>query len=181
MKKTIVIYYSRTGSNKYLAEKTAQNLKCEIEEIKPRLNIFLLFLLRISLGIRSLKNKISEYDTVILCGPVWMGKFIIPLRDFVKKYGKSISRIYFITCCGSSDDKKEEKFGHAHVFCIVKNMLGDKCIHCEAFPIGLVLPGDKKEDSEAIMQTRLTDENFTGEIKKRFDNFIRRVSDNNRQ
>ena len=50
-------------------------------------------------------------------------------------------------------------------------MLGDKCIRCEAFPIGPVLPEDKK-DNNAVMKTRLSDNNFAGEIQKRFENFI---------
>ena len=64
--KTIVVYYSRKGSNKYLAEKISKSLSCEIEGIMPRLNIFILFLMNIHLGIRLLKHKINEYDKVIL-------------------------------------------------------------------------------------------------------------------
>jgi len=77
--KTIVVYYSNEGSNKYLAGKISKSLSCEIEEIKPRLNIFLLFLMNIHLGIRSLKHNIKDYDRVILCGLIWMGKLIPPL------------------------------------------------------------------------------------------------------
>jgi len=36
--KTIVIYYSNKGSNKYLAKKISKSLSSDIEEIKPRLN-----------------------------------------------------------------------------------------------------------------------------------------------
>jgi flavodoxin len=74
--KTIVAYYSRKGSNKYLAEKISKSLSCEIEEIKPRLDVFILFLMNIHLGIKPLKHNIQEYDRLILFGPIWMGKFI---------------------------------------------------------------------------------------------------------
>ena len=37
---TLVVYYSNTGSNKYLAEKIAAVLSCDNEAIKPRLNFF---------------------------------------------------------------------------------------------------------------------------------------------
>ena len=43
--KTIVVYYSRKGSNKYLANKIAKDLTCDIEEIRPRINAYLLFLM----------------------------------------------------------------------------------------------------------------------------------------
>jgi flavodoxin len=179
MKKIIVIYYSNTGSNKYLAEKIADSLGCDIEEIKPRPNLFpvlmLLSALKTSWGIKSLRHNLDEYDRIILCGPIWMGRFVSPLRGFIKKYHKRIKHLYFVTCCGSSYAVKDDKFGHATVFKLVKEMLGDKCVLCQALPIGLMLPEDKQKDSDAIMKTRLSDNNFIGEIQERFDNFINKV------
>ncbi len=175
MKNVIVIYYSNKGSNKYLAKKISARLSCDIEEIKPRMNIFLLFLMNVHLGIKPLKHNIEEYDTVILCGPIWMGKLIPPLRSFVEKYFNKINKLIFVTCCGSTDAKKDEKYGHGLVFNEVTNILKDRCILCQAFPVGLVLPDDKKEDTDAFMKTHLNDENFKGEIQERFDTFIRKV------
>jgi flavodoxin len=132
--------------------------------------------MKIHLGIKPLKNNIKEYDEVILCGPIWMGKFIPPLRSFVKKYNNKLNKLIFVTCCGSTDAKKYEKFGHGLVFQDVKNILKDKCFLCQAFPIGLVLPDDQKEDTKAFMKTHLNDENFKGEIQLIFDNFIRNIT-----
>lgn len=180
MKKNLVIFYSNTGSNKYLAQKIAGSLACDIAEIRPRPNAFPLLLLFSSLkrsfGIKELTPNPGDYERVILCGPVWMGKLISPLRDFLFKYRKSIDNLYFTTCCASSDAAKDEKFGHGLVFNLVREIMGDKCIHCEAFPIGLVVPDDKKEDSDTIMKTRLSDENFNGEILKRFEKLIQLIA-----
>jgi flavodoxin len=175
--KTIVVFYSNKGSNKYLAEKISKELSCQIEEIKPRLNIFLLFLMNIHLGIKQLRYNIKDYDKVILCGPIWMGKFIPPLRSFVNKYNNKLNKLIFVTCCGSTDAKKYEKFGHGLVFKEVESILKEKCILCQAFPIDLVLPDDQKEDTNAFMKTHLNDENFKGEIQVIFDNFITRVNE----
>lgn len=177
MKKTIVVYYSRKGSNKYLAEKISQYLSCELEEIKPRLNVFLLFLMNIHLGIKPLKHNIKEYSKVILCGPIWMGRFIPPLRSFINTYYAGINKLIFVTCCGSTDAKKDEKFGHGLVFKEVEKILNNKCILCQAFPVGLVLPDDKKEDADAFMKTHLNDDNFKGEILERFEKFIQKVTE----
>jgi menaquinone-dependent protoporphyrinogen IX oxidase len=174
--KTIVVYYSRKGSNKYLAEKISNSLSCEIEEIKPRLNVFVLFLMNIHLGIWPLKHNIKEYDRVILCGPIWMGKFIPPLQSFVEKYFSQINKLIFVTCCGSTYEKKDEKFGHGLVFKEVENMLKDKYVVCQAFPVGLVLPDDKKEDPDAFMKSHLNDENFNGEILERYNDFIKKLN-----
>lgn len=175
MKNFIVVYYSRKGSNKYLAGRISRSLSCELEEIKPRMNVFLLFLMNLHLGIKPLKHNIEDYDTVILCGPVWMGKLIPPLRSFIKNYFKNINKLIFVTCCGSTDTKKDEKYGHGLVFKEVINMFKDRSILCQAFPVGLVLPDDKKEDADAFIKMHLNDENFKGEILERFDNFIEKV------
>ena len=50
--KPIVIYYSRKGSNEYLARKIADRLSCDMEAIRPRLNAFSLFLMNLNPGIR---------------------------------------------------------------------------------------------------------------------------------
>jgi flavodoxin len=173
--KTIVVYYSGKGSNKYLAGKIAERLNCDMEQIKPRLNIPLLTIFGVYAGNRKLKAKIVAYDRILLCGPVFMGKFIAPLKSFVMNYEKQIRKLIFITCCGSTYEKKFDKFGHGHVFAQVENLLKEKCILCEALPIVLVLPDDKKEDHESFMKTHLNEDNFKGEIKERFDYFIGRV------
>ncbi len=36
MKNNLVVYYSNTGSNLYLAEKIAQSLDCDMEAIQPK-------------------------------------------------------------------------------------------------------------------------------------------------
>ena len=170
--KTIVVYYSNKGSNRYLAQKISQSLACDLEEIKPRLNVFLFFLMNIHLGNKALKSNVMEYDRVILCGPIWVGKFIPPLRSFVQKHKHSIKQLLFVTCCGSTYKNKDEKFGHALVFKEVERIFKDKTILCQAFPVGLVLSDEHKEDADAYMKTHLNEENFKGEIQDIYDDFI---------
>jgi flavodoxin len=176
MPNTIVIYYSRKGSNRYLAEKISGRLSCNIEEIRPRINAFFLFLLNFNPGIWKLRQPISSYERVILVGPIWMGRFVPPLRSFVKRYFKQIHKLVFVTCCGSTYAKKDEKFGHGLVFRNVRDILGDKLVFTQAFPVGLVLPDEQKEDADAFMKTHLNDGNFKGEIADRFEAFMKRVA-----
>lgn len=51
---------------------------------------------------RRMTHDIGSYDRVILVGPVYMGRFITPLRSFVKKYLREINSLVFMTCCGSA-------------------------------------------------------------------------------
>ncbi len=106
-----------------------------------------------------------------------MGRFIPPLRSFVSKYIQEINQLVFVTCCGSTYEKKDEKFGHGLVFKEVEGMLKGKCTLCQAFPIVLVLPDDQKEDTEAFMKTHLNDDNFKGEIEVQFESFISTLKD----
>ena len=176
MEKTVVIYYSNTGSNRFLAYKIAEMLNCDIDEIKPKLNVQPLLVFGISMGIQKLQVTIEDYDRIILCGPVWMGKLIAPLKGFIRKYRKSIQHLIFITCCGSSYEEKDKKFGHNLVFKKMKKLLGNKCLQCEAFPIPLLLPDDKKKNSDMVMNTRLSNENFKGEIAHVFSEFIEKIA-----
>jgi menaquinone-dependent protoporphyrinogen IX oxidase len=173
--KTIVYYYSHKGSNRFLAHKIATDLKCEIEEIKPRLNAHLLMLMGLNLGNIKLKTKVENFDRVILCGPIWMGKLIVPLKNFVVKYRPKIKELVFVTCCGSTFKDKDKKFGHNLVFNQIKSLLVHKCLHCEAFPINLVAPPELKEDPAAFMKVHLNNENFTEEIVSIYENFLGRV------
>ena len=173
MENSIVIYYSRTGSNKYIAEKIASSLHCDIEVLRPRLNIFLLLLLNMSAGNRSIKHNLQQYDRVILCGPVWMGKLISPLQNFITRYSNSIAQLYFITCCGGSPQKPDDQSSYLKVFETIGNLLGNKCSGCEALPVSFIVP-DAKTNQE-VMKARLNDAAFTGEIKSRYDNFIRKI------
>jgi flavodoxin len=174
--KTIVYFYSHKGSNRYLAQKIAADLNCEIEEIKPRLNVHLLMLMKVNFGNRKLKTNIENYERIILCGPIWMGQLIVPLKNFVKENISKINKLIFVTCCGSTFEKKDDKFGHNLVFNEVKNIANGKCIHCEAFPITLVLPDEQRDDNDAFMKTHLNDENFKGEIIAIYDSFIQKIS-----
>lgn len=176
MKKTMVAYYSNNGSNRFLAQKIQQELNCKIEEIRPRIKAHILLLMGLSLGIKPFKNNIAGYHRVILVGPIWMGKFIAPLKNFVNKYKNQINELVFVTCCGSDFKMKDEKFGHGLVFKKVKSILNEKCTYCAALPITLVVPDDKKEDGKTVMNTRLSESNFKGEIQELFNDFMAEIS-----
>ncbi len=167
-----VYYYSRKGSNKYLAQRIASDLNCEMEEIRPRLNTFLFMMMNLNLGNRKLKSNPTNYDKVILCHPIFMGKLIVPLKKFIIQNTNQINALDFVTSCGSTFAKKDEKFGHNLVFQEVKRLLGSKCEKCQAFPIGLVLPKELQESPDAFMHNHLNNENFKGEILSLYQNFI---------
>jgi flavodoxin len=174
--KTIVYYYSHKGSNRFLANRIADDLNCEFEEIKPRVNSHLLMLMGLNFGNRKLKTRIEEYEKVILCGPIWIGKLIIPLKNFINANSRKIGKLIFVTCCGSSFKEKDNKFGHNLVFDQVKRLLNDKCLHCEAFPIDLVAPEGLENDPNAFMKVHLNNNTFSGKIIPLYNAFLEKIN-----
>ena len=168
----IVVYFSRKGSNAYLAQKIADRLSADMEAIRPRLGSFGVVLFNLNPGIRKMKHRISEYDRVILVGPIFMGRFIAPLKSFIKRYKNQIHKLAFVTCCGSTYDKKDEKFGHGLVFEKLRTMVDGRLTLTRAFPVGLILPPEQREDPDAFMKAHLDDSTFKGEISERFEECI---------
>lgn len=174
--KTLVAYYSKTGSNRFLAKKIREDLECDIEELKPRVNLLFFTILssltKISLGNKKVEKSPADYDRVILVTPIWMGKLIVPAYNFLKKYNKEIKELNFLTCCGGDDDSKDDKFGYNSVFNQVKDIVGTRCKNCDAISVTLAVPEDKRDDDEAVMNARINSESFKGELLERYNLFL---------
>ncbi|HAK46892.1 MAG TPA: hypothetical protein DCO79_13365 [Spirochaeta sp.] len=175
--KTIVVYYSGKGSNRFLAGKAADALGCELVELEPRLAPGVIFAtaVKLSIGNKQLSQNFEDYDRVVLCGPIYMGSLAAPCSDFLHKYLKKVKKLDFITCCGSTDEKKNETFGYGKVFDKLEKRLGMQAGIFEAFPIELLLGEEQKGNDQAMMNIRMNEENFKGEIIKRLGSFVARI------
>ncbi len=165
--KTLILYYSRTGNNRFAALKLAEALDCDIEEIRSLCGGFSFLLLgsalTFGLGNRKLSRNPADFDRVILCGPIWMGRIVLPLRAFLRKYGRSLKSLAFVTVCGSDEASKSGGFGYETVFGKFRALLGEKFAGGFAIPVTLI-PGGGADATKA----RLNGANFTGEIAARF-------------
>lgn len=106
----LVVYYSRTGHTKTVAETISDMLACDIEEIvdtEKRSGIvgFLRSgreVMKKELTIlEGLKKDVSEYDLVIIGTPVWVLTMSTPVRTFIlqnKDYFKKVA--FFCTYGG---------------------------------------------------------------------------------
>ncbi|GAB1483101.1 hypothetical protein MASR2M78_19170 [Treponema sp.] len=174
--KTLVSYYSHSGNNRYIAEKIASELGADLYSIQPRLSgiVFqvLATLSNCSLGFWKKGLTLDQYDRVILCGPIWMGKLIAPLKDFLKKYDRGIRSLYFVSCFSLSYAQKDTKYGYSASFEQVRSLMGERYAGEAVFSIDYLVPEAKKGDGKELMKTHLSDENFTGEIAQRLTDFI---------
>ncbi|MCI8273920.1 MAG: flavodoxin [Clostridia bacterium] len=125
-KKTLVIYYSRSGNTKqiadYISEKTGGDV-VRIETVRTYPSNYDEMLdtakeEQRNGGRPELKNKninIKDYDTIFLGYPIWWGKIATPVYTFLDNYDLSGKKIAPFVTSGSSglsgtpsDIKREE-------------------------------------------------------------------------
>jgi len=113
--KTLVVFYSRTGNTKKVAEEIANALKCDIEEIidtKDRSGAsgYLASgrdaMKKKLTGIKEIKNDPSQYDLIILGTPVWAAKMSTPVRTYISQNKEKLKNVAFFCTMGGSGDVK---------------------------------------------------------------------------
>jgi flavodoxin len=114
-KKILLVYYSRTGNNKKIAKEIAGILKSDIDEIISEKSYGGIFgflrgghnsMKKKIINIKTIKNR-SEYDLIIVGGPIWAGGSLCPpVRAYLVKNKISKKKIAFFSCCGSGKPQK---------------------------------------------------------------------------
>lgn len=113
-KKIIVVYYTRTGTTKKVAEAIAENLKCDIEEIvdtKNRKGIFGWLrsgsdAMRERLAvIKDIKHNPAAYDMVIMGTPVWGSNLTPAIRTYITQNKRNLKNVAFFCTAGETGDK----------------------------------------------------------------------------
>jgi flavodoxin len=108
--KSLVVFYSRSGNTRIIAQAIANSLKSDIEEIidkKKRAGRFGFFIagkdatLKKLTKIDDIKTDPSKYDLIILGTPVWNGKMAPAIRTYIKEVKEKIRRVaFFVTADG---------------------------------------------------------------------------------
>lgn len=112
-KKVLVVYYSRSGTTKMVANEISTALKCDIEEIidkKKRRGIFALVLagrdavFKKTTEIAATKFDPKDYDIVIIGTPTWASSIPPAIRTYVQKNMSKLNNIaLFCTFNGSGE------------------------------------------------------------------------------
>ena len=113
--KALIVFYSRTGVTRKVAETLAAGLDADIEEIADH-NSWSGKIGFIKAGRAAMSKKLTsidqpryspaDYDTIILGAPVWAGKMPPALRTYIRQVpleGKEIA--LFATMKGNGGDK----------------------------------------------------------------------------
>lgn len=159
-KKILVVYYSRTGNTKVVAEEIASMLNADVEQIvdmKDRSGK----LGAIGAGkdatfkneteILTTKKNPADYDLVVLSTPVWSWNVTPALRTYINKYKKSFKNI---ACMATSQSTKMEK-----ITPIIEELAGKNSVASQGF-----VEDDFKTKNAAIYDAKL--KAFTDAIKE---------------
>ena len=112
--KALVVYYSRTGNTRLVAETIAEGLNADIEEIedkKDRTGAFGYLrsgyeaIFKKLTEIQPNNKKTEEYDLVIVGSPVWVGRLSSPARTYMTLHGHKIKNTTFFITCGVNSGK----------------------------------------------------------------------------
>jgi len=121
--KALVVYYSRTGTTKKIAEVISKELKCDIEEIydlKNRKGILGCIkagrdaILKKLTEIKDIKNDSKLYDLVIIGTPIWSWNMSSAIRTYLNVNKTNFKNVAFFCTMGGS---KGKTFEHMEELC----------------------------------------------------------------
>jgi len=115
MPRILVVYFSRTGHTRRIAEEIARRCDADvegIEEARSRRGFFGYLrsareaYKKVAVEIQPLRYAPSSYDVVVLGTPVWAGHLSSPMRAFLRAHAAEIaSCALFCTLGGSGAER----------------------------------------------------------------------------
>ena len=116
--KPIIVYYSRTGKTRIVANALKEQLSCEIAEIKSTedregfwgvVTCVLDSLLDRDDVIEPFNKDLKGYNQIIIASPLWIGKLSSPARTFMKQAELKDKEVdIFLTYNGRLTEEKEK-------------------------------------------------------------------------
>ncbi|MCK9151188.1 flavodoxin family protein [Methanobacterium alcaliphilum] len=113
--KALVVYYSRTGNTRDIAQTIAREMPCDIEEIydtQKRSGIigWLKSGYQANRGkltiLKPIEKDPSDYDLVIIGTPIWAGLPSVPIRTYLVENKDKFQKVAFFATYGSSGFSK---------------------------------------------------------------------------
>jgi flavodoxin len=112
--KTLVVFYSRSGSTKKIAQTLAKKLGADLDEIidhtdRSGIKGWLLAgrdAMKQSLTDISVKKDPKKYDLIVVGSPVWAWTGAPAVRTYLTKYKSQIKKVAIFTTSGSDAPDK---------------------------------------------------------------------------
>lgn len=148
--KVLILYYSRTGNNRLLAEQLADTLDSDIVEIRPRHKFRLLgfltdFFRNRDPDIHPFSSAPEDYDHVLIIAPIFDLAIAHPMRTALRQLGPELDRYSFVSLCGYYREGQAE-----HIFEELQTLTRKPPAHVQELWVGDLLPEDKRENVMAV-------------------------------
>ena len=113
--KSLVVYYSLSGTTRPVAASLAQDLGADVEEIRcPRYRRGFRGFVRAAYDswadrlppIEPLQHTASAHDLVVIGGPMWAHRASTPVRTYLRAHAGAFANVaFFLTLGGTSAEK----------------------------------------------------------------------------
>jgi len=121
MSKILIVYYSLTGSTRFIAETLLEPLNADILELKPIKDLnpdsgtrFMWGGAQATMKKKPKLEKIEvdplEYDMIVLGTPVWAWTFNPAFRTFLSMFNLAEKKVALWTCSAGSGNRAMEQF-----------------------------------------------------------------------
>ena len=116
--KALVVYYSRTGNTKVVADEVAEALGADLEEIKDTKDRQgpVGYMKSARDAVRKTRAKLkkavhnpADYDLVILGGAIWAGSICSPMQTYALDHKGKFKRAAFLCTAGSSSTTQAQR------------------------------------------------------------------------
>jgi flavodoxin len=113
--KALVVFYSRTGNTRRVAQEIMTMLHCDGEELRDEVKRtgFVGYMRsgrqamkKEPVQLNDLTKNLKDYDLVIVGTPIWAFTMSAPIRTFLEQNKESLPEIAFFTTSGSSPGDK---------------------------------------------------------------------------
>jgi len=142
--KSLVVFFTRTGNTKRVAEELATKLKADIEELSDLKNRSgIVGWLRAGKGgasgksteIKAVKSDVLKYDLVLLGTPVWAGNVCPAVRAFIEQNKSEMKKVAFFSSQKSAEEQRV--FGEMEKVC-GKKPVGKLIVHSSELSSGIL-------------------------------------------
>jgi flavodoxin len=110
--KTLIVYFSKSGKNKKLAEEIQGKISGRLEEIleeKPKKGLVsfifggLQAMLKREAAIIAPKADPSNYDLTVIVSPIWTGHLPPATRRYLKRMRDDLNKFAYLSVCGNGE------------------------------------------------------------------------------
>jgi menaquinone-dependent protoporphyrinogen IX oxidase len=111
---SLVVYYTKTGVCKTVAENVSSILSCNTIELQDNMNFKGIIgfmksghysIKKKSVSIKPISVNLTEYDNIIIISPIWAGYMTPTVRSFITQYKSDINNadIIFTSAAGNNE------------------------------------------------------------------------------